>query len=94
VATLPPNVTVPVILVPALFFRVKVDVVTVVLCTASLKVAVIELVTATPVATSLGLVLVTVGGVVSVCAAVVNDQLLGVREFPAKSFIPLVTAAV
>jgi hypothetical protein len=27
-------------------------------------------------------------------AAVVNDQLLGVREFPAKSFIPLVTAAV
>jgi hypothetical protein len=66
VATLPLNVTVPAILVPALFFRVKVKVVTVELWTASLKVAVIELVTATPVAPSVGLVLTTVGGVVSV----------------------------
>ena len=65
-ATLPLNVTVPAILVPALFFRVKVEVVTVELWTASLKVAVIELVTATPVAPSVGLVLTTVGGVVSV----------------------------
>jgi hypothetical protein len=66
VATLPLNVTVPAILVPALFLRVKVEVVTVELWTASLKVAVIELVTATPVAPSVGLILATVGGVESV----------------------------
>ncbi len=41
------NDTVPEIEVPALFFSVKVEVVTVVLCTGSLNVAVMEAVVAT-----------------------------------------------
>jgi hypothetical protein len=61
-------------------------------------VAVIEEVTATPVAPPDGVVLVTVGGVLSgggVVGAVVNDQLFaGVRKLPAMSFTPVVTVAV
>ena len=59
------NDTVPEIRVPALFFKVYVDVVTVELCTASLNVATIEELTGTPIAPPAGLALITVGGVVS-----------------------------
>ena len=59
------SVTDPAIEVPALFFKVYVDVVTVALCTASLNVAVIEEAIGKPVAALAGLVLVTVGGVKS-----------------------------
>ena len=59
------SVTDPAIEVPALFFKVYVDVVTVALCTASLNVAVIEEAIGKPVAPLAGLVLVTVGGVAS-----------------------------
>ena len=85
----------PVIVVPALFFRVYVEVVTVADCTASLNVAVIEEAIGKPVAPPAGLVLVTVGGVVSDAAAVVNDQLLAVvMALPAISLIPVVNVAV
>ena len=98
VATKPFNDTAPAIEVPALFFSVNVEVLTVAGCTASLNVALIEEVTATPVAPPDGVVLVTVGGVLSgggVVAAVVNDQLVaGVRKLPAMSFTPVVTVAV
>ena len=47
-------------------------------------------VAATPVAPPAGVVLVTVGGVLSDCAAVVNDQLLAAIGLPAKSFTLLV----
>ena len=57
--------TVPAIEVPALFFKVYVDVVTVAGCTASLNVAVIEEVIGKPVAPPPGLAPVTVGGIVS-----------------------------
>ena len=57
--------------------------------------AVIEEVTATPVSPPDGVVLVTVGGVLSgggVVGAVVNDRLFaGVRKLPAMSFTPIVT---
>ena len=89
-------VTVPAILVPALFLSVNVVPVTVALGTASLNVALIEEPTATPVAPLVGDLLVTVGGVVSdcVCAAVVNDQLVVARGFSARSLIPFVRVAV
>ena len=62
---------------------------------ASLNVAVIEVVTATPVAPLVGVVLTTVGGVVSVAAAVVNDHVLSaVIALPAKSFTAVVIVAV
>ena len=80
---------------PALFFRVNVVPVTVELCTASLNVPVIEAVVATPVAPLVGLVLTTVGAVVSAAAAVVNDQTLAVViALPARSFTPVVIVAV
>ena len=73
VATKPFNDTVPEIEVPALFFSVNVEVLTVAGCTDSLNVAVIEELIATPVASPAGLVITTVGGVVSeAAAAVVN----------------------
>ena len=59
------SATDPAIEVPALFFKVNVDVVTVALCIASLNVAVIEEAIGKPLAPLAGLVLVTVGGVVS-----------------------------
>jgi len=62
---------VPGIPVPALFFRINEDVVMVELLIASLNLAVIEVVTGTPVAPFAGLVLVTVGGVMSVAVAVI-----------------------
>ena len=56
---------------------------------ASLNVAVIEVVTATPVAPPVGVVLVTVGRVVS-GAIVVNGQTLSeVLALPARSFMPV-----
>jgi len=75
---------------------VYVDVVTVAGCTASLNVAVIEDDTGKPVAPLAGLVLVTVGGVVSeAAAAVVNDQLFAeVIALPAISLTPVVNVAV
>ena len=89
------SVTDPAIEVPALFFKVYVDVVTVAGCTASLNVAVIEEAIGKPVAPLPGLVLVTVGGVVYDAAALVNDQLLaGFRALPAISLIPVVNVAV
>ena len=76
-------------------FKVYVDVVTVALCTASLNVAVIEEATGKPVAALAGLVLVTVGGVVSDAPAVVNDQILAVvMALPAISLTPVVRVAV
>jgi hypothetical protein len=90
-----PRDTVPEMLVPALFFNVKVEVETVVLWTASLNVATIEEVTATPVTPLPGLVLTTVGGVVSAAAAVVNDHILSEAiALPAKSFTPVVIVTV
>ena len=89
------SVTDPAIEVPALFFKVYVDVVTVALWTASLNVAVIEEAIGKPVAALAGLVLVTVGGVVSDAAAVVNDQILAVViALPAISLTPVVRVAV
>ena len=68
---------------------------TVELCTASLNVATTEELTATPVAPPAGLVLTTVGGLVSDAAAVVNDQLLAVvMALPAISLTPVVMVAV
>jgi hypothetical protein len=64
----------PATAVLALSLRVKVELVTVEACTASLKVAVIDDDTETPVAPLAGLVLVTVGGVVSA----VDDELLAI----------------
>ena len=89
------NEKVPVMLVPRLFLSVKVVLVTVDVCIGSLNLAVIDVVTAILVAPLVGMVLTSVGGVVSDggAAAVVNDQLAAVRPFPAKSLIPLVTAA-
>jgi hypothetical protein len=61
----------------------------------SLKVAVIAAFTATLVALLAGLVDETVGGVVSVTAPVVNDQVwLEAIAFPAASFAPVVIVAV
>jgi len=90
VAVRPSVVTCPVILAPALFFRINVEVVTVVPSTFSLNVALMTELAATPVVPPAGVVLVTVGGVVSDCAAVVNDQILSARGLPAKSFTLLV----
>ena len=59
------NDTVPEILVPALFLSKNVEPVTVDLCTGSLKLAVIKEVVGIPVAALAGLVVTTVGGVVS-----------------------------
>ena len=76
-------------------FKLNVDVVTVGFCTASLKSAETNEVTATPVAASAGVVLTTVGGVVSAAEAVVNDQVLSeAMALPAKSFTPVVKVAV
>lgn len=73
-AVLPVTATVPVTkLLPA--WRVKVVVFMVEGLIASLKVALIELLTATPVWLFAGFVEVTVGGVVSATEAVVKDQL-------------------
>ena len=69
-------VTVPAILVPALFLSVNVVPVTVALWTASLNVAVTDELTATPVAPASGAFVVTVGEIVSGCVAVVNDHLV------------------
>ena len=91
VAVRPSEVTCPVILAPALFFRINVEVVTVVPSNFSLNVALMTELAATPVAPPAGMVLVTEGGVVSDCAAVVvNDQLLSAIGLPAKSFTLLV----
>ena len=87
-------VTVPGILVPALFLSVNVVPVTVELFTASLNVAVTDELTTTPVAPASGAFVVTVGEIVS--GAVVNDHLvgLGVKPLPAISFIPFDRLAV
>ena len=62
---------------------------------ASLKVAVWELEMTTAVAEFAGTVEVTVGAVVSGAGAVVKLQtLLAAKEFPARSFAPVVTVAV
>src|SRR5438093_891617 len=74
VAVLPSGLrdTVPVTALLLLSFRVKVVLETVELCTASLNVAVMGELTVTPVAPLAGLVLATVGGVVSGAVVVVN----------------------
>ena len=66
VAVKPSEVTCPVILAPALLFRINVEVVTVVPSIFSLNVALMTELAATPVAPPAGVVLVTVGGVLSV----------------------------
>ena len=66
VAVKPSEVTCPVILALALFFRINVELVTVVASTFSLNVALMTELAATPVAPPAGVVLVTVGGVLSV----------------------------
>ena len=59
------NVTIPAILVPPVFFSVKVEGLTVRSCTTSPNVAVIVEVTAIPIAPVLAWALTTVGGVAS-----------------------------
>ena len=58
-------------------------------CSASLKVPVTVVFTATPVAPDAGVVLVTVGGVVSGGWAVVKDQETEPMVLPARSLAPL-----
>jgi hypothetical protein len=75
-----------------LTFKLNVEVVIEELSIGSLNVALAHELSGAPVAPLAGLVLVTVGGVVSV--VVVNDQLLtAVIALPAKSFTPVVTVA-
>ena len=76
VATLLLYETVPLMLLPLLLLSVKVLVLIVDELISSLKVAVIVLLIATPVALLAGLVELTVGGVVSGGADVVNDDSL------------------
>ena len=95
VAVKPSEVSCPVILAPALFFRINVEVVTLVPRTLSLNAALMTEVAPTRVAPPAGVVLVTAGGVISDCAAVVNDHVLGdVIALPAKFFTPVVIVAV
>ena len=61
---------------------------------ASLKFTVTVEFTATFVAPFIGVTLVTVGGVMSGAAAVVNAELNGVSPLFARSFAPLVTLTV
>src|SRR6476659_3783128 len=80
--------------VPTLFFTVNMVELDQ-LCTGSLNVAVTGEVTATPVTPLAGLVLTTVGGVVSPAAAVVNDHILSEAiALPARSFTPVVIVTV
>ncbi len=79
---------------PALFFTVNIVGLDQ-LCTGSLNVAVTGEVTAIPVAPLARLVPVTVGGVVSVGAQVVNDHTLSATiAFPAMSFTPVVIVRI
>jgi hypothetical protein len=88
-------VTVPEILDPPVGLSVNVVPVTVELCRSSLNVAVTDELTATPGAPSAGVLLVTVGGVLSACAAVVNDHtLFEANALPAMSLTPVVTVAL
>ena len=89
-AVRPSVATCPVILAPALFFSINVELVIVAASIFSLNVALMTELAATPVAPPAGVVLVTVGGVLSDCAAVVNDQLFSAIGLPAKSFTLLV----
>ena len=92
VAVRPSEVTCPVILAPALFFRINVEVVTVIPSTFSLNVALMTELAATPVAPPAGAGLVTVGGVLSDCAAVVNDQLFKCHRITSQVFHTVGTA--
>ena len=69
VAVRPSEVTCPVILALALFFSINVEVVTVVPSIFSLNVGLMTELAATPVAPPAGVVLVTVGGVLSDCGS-------------------------
>jgi hypothetical protein len=97
VATLPLTAypTVPVLAVPAGHASVKLAVVRVSGSIASLKLAEISVLSATPVAPAAGTVELTVGAVVSGMAPVVKVQVKGLaRALPATSLAPVVIVAV
>jgi hypothetical protein len=95
VVTVPARLTAPVTGAPLPSFRVKEAVETVERSTGSLKVAVTVVLTGTLVVLAAGVVPVTVGGVMSGAAPVVNVQeYREAKVFPARSLIPVVRAAV
>ena len=92
VAVRPSEVTCPVILALALFFSINVEVVTVISSIFSLNVGLMTELAPTPVAAPAGVVLVTVGGVLSDCGAVVNDQLFKCQRITSQVFHTVGTA--